>query len=431
MSRAGIRLLGIGAILFAATLVVLGATRPNPFKEGRTIVAEFERVQGLGRIDRNVRIGGGNAGEIGDVRRRGDSVYVALEIDPDVVVHEDARANLRPHTLFEGSAFVDLHPGSPNAPVLEDGQAIPSEQTSTYVSLDEAVRVLNEKNRKTLKALIRSTGKTLRGEGIAGLRRTLGNAPGLMRELGPTARALQGPQRNELAGALSGFADTVDALASQEASLVPLAQRANRTVRALRVDAGQPLDDALAALPGALERLDSASGPVTRLLERVGELGRELQPAARELTPLLRSARPLMERMTPTIEATTPMIAGLRNVLGRATEAAPALKRAVDALRPGSRIMVDSLLPAMNSPSWFGLPVYAQLAQAFTAAGSAARSFHTPEQSANAGHIIRVGAYLDPEGTVGGLVPPSCSTIAQISQELAGQLESLGLCHPG
>jgi phospholipid/cholesterol/gamma-HCH transport system substrate-binding protein len=428
LSLAGKRMLGIGVILFAVALVVLGATRPTPFKESRTIVAEFDHVQGLGRIDRNVRIGGANAGEIGDVTRVDETVLVELEIEPDIPIRTDARANLRPHTLFEGSAFVDLHPGSPSAPELGDGETIPSEQTDTYVSLDEATRVLNEENRKTLKALVGSSAKLLSADAVRGLRRTLENAPELLESTGPTARALQGPGTGELSGAISGLADTVDAVASREADLVPLAQHTNRTIRALRVDAGRPLDTALAHLPGALEQLDAASEPVTALLERVARLGDELQPAARELAPLLRDSRPLLERITPTIEETTPLIAGLRTVLRRATDAAPELRRAIDALAPGSEILVDSLLPAMNAKSYFGLPVYAQLAQAFTAAGSAARTFQTPEQNASAGHIIRVGAYIDPEGTVGGVVPPSCNTIALINEELAGRLENLGLC---
>lgn len=430
LSTAARRLLGVAVLVFAAGLIVLGATRPTPFKESRTVVAEFEKVQGLGRIDRNVRIGGANAGEIGDVTRVGATVLVELEIEPDIPVRSDARAHLRPHTLFEGSAFVDLHPGSPSAPELGDNDVIPSEQTATYVSLDEATRVFNESNRETLQGLVGSGAKLLRGEAIRGLRRTLKNSPRLLRELGPTARALQGPGTDGLSGAISGLADTTAALASQEASLAPLAERANRSLRALRVDAGRPLDAALAALPGALEQLDAASGPVTSLLERVGTLGAELQPAARELGPLLREARPLLRRMTPTIEQTTPLLVGLRTVLARATAAAPALRRAIDALRPGAAVLTDSLLPAMNSKSRFGLPVYAQLAQAFTAAGSGARAFHTPQQSPNVGHIVRVGAYIDPEGTVGGIVPPSCATVALTSQELADQLESLELCTP-
>jgi phospholipid/cholesterol/gamma-HCH transport system substrate-binding protein len=420
------RLLGIGAIAFAILLVVFGTVRPNPFSDSKTIVAEFEEVQGLGRIDRNVRIGGANAGEIGDVERVGEEVLVELEIEPDIEIREDARVNLRPHTLFEGSAFVDLHPGSPSAPELDEGAVIPSEQTETYTSLDEATRVLNEDNRETLKDLVGSAKQILRAEGIRGLRRTLENAPPLFRDLGPTARALRGPEGDELSGAIAGLADTVDALASQEEDLVPFAQHANRTIAALRVDGGVPLDRALAALPGALEELEASSGPLTALLERVNTLGAALEPATAQLAPLLRATQPLLRRATPIIEAATPLIADLRVVLARATAAAPALKRAVDALRPGSRVLTESLLPAMNSKSRFGLPVYAQLAQAFAGGNAVARSYQTPSQTPSYGHIIRAGAYLDAASLPGGLL--DCETIAALNEELAHQLETLGLC---
>jgi virulence factor Mce-like protein len=422
------RILGIGAVVFAGLLIVLGTVRPNPFKESRTIVAEFDEVQGLGRIDRNVRIGGTNAGEIGSVERHDEMVLVELEIEPDIVVREDARVNLRPHTLFEGSAFVDLHPGSPSAPALDEGAVIPSEQTETYTSLDEATRVLNEDNRQTLKELTSSTKAVLRGQAIRGLRRTLKNAPELFGDLGPTARALRGPEGDELSGAISGLADTVDALASQQEDLVPFAQHASRTTQALRVDGGTPLDRALAALPGALEELDAARDPLTAVLERVTILGERLKPAGEQLAPLLRASRPLLERTTPIILESTPLIADLRVVLARATAAAPALKRAVDALRPGARIQTESLLPSMNEKSRFGLPVYAQLAQAFTGGNAVARSYQTQAQTPSFGHIIRAGAYLDLATLPGGLL--SCDTIALLNPELAQTFETLGLCQP-
>ncbi len=119
------RILGVSVIVGTLLIVVLAVTRPDPFADQQVIKARFDNVSGLGRIDRNVRIGGGNAGQIGDVTREGDDVVVELEIEPGIAVHTDARADLRPHTLFEGSAFVDLHPGSPSAPLLSEGEEIP------------------------------------------------------------------------------------------------------------------------------------------------------------------------------------------------------------------------------------------------------------------------------------------------------------------
>jgi phospholipid/cholesterol/gamma-HCH transport system substrate-binding protein len=422
------RLLGVAVIVAAVLVIVLATVRPDPFKSTKSLVARFDKVQGLGKIDRNVRVGGANAGKIGEVKRAGDDVLVELEIEEDIPVRQDARVELRPHTLFEGSAFVDLHLGTPNAPELEEGQEIPKSRTEVYVSLDEATRVLRKGNREAIKDIVGSGSKVLRGEAITGLQRTLKQAPELARELGPTARALQGRRRSELSGAIRGFGRTSHAVASQEKQLAPLAERTNRTLRALDVDGGGPLDAALAALPGALEELDTSSDELVAIVNRLSELAEDLEPAGKELAPLLRGSRPLLRRATPVTRAATPLIRQLRIILARAADASPALRKAIIGLRPGAEILQESVLPALGERTEFGLPVYAQLVSAFAGGAALGRSFQTPAQSSDTGHIIRVAAYLDPQGTAAGPTIPNCAAVALINKQLADRLKTFGLC---
>ncbi len=49
---------------------------------------------------------------------------------------------IRPRLFLEGNFFLDLRPGSPSAPELDDGQDIPITQTSTAVQLDEVLTAL-------------------------------------------------------------------------------------------------------------------------------------------------------------------------------------------------------------------------------------------------------------------------------------------------
>ena len=70
-----------------------------------------------------------------------------------MTLHRDATAAMRPHTLFEGSNFVDLSPGSPSAPLIEEGATIPRAQTRNYVTLDKALRVLRPDIRENLRTL--------------------------------------------------------------------------------------------------------------------------------------------------------------------------------------------------------------------------------------------------------------------------------------
>ena len=47
---------------------------------------------------------------------------VEMEIKESALpIHEDAELKIRPRILLEGNFFVDIEPGSPNAPALEDG----------------------------------------------------------------------------------------------------------------------------------------------------------------------------------------------------------------------------------------------------------------------------------------------------------------------
>jgi phospholipid/cholesterol/gamma-HCH transport system substrate-binding protein len=427
------RLVGIGVIIGAVAIVVLATVRPDPFKDTKTIYARFDTVQGLGSIDRNVRVGGANVGEVGDAIRDGDDVIVPLELESDIRVTDDARALLRPHTLFEGSAFVDLSPGSPEAPELPDGGLIPKSQTDTYVSLDEATRVLNTSNRQKLKRILYSTAGIVRDDAIGGLRRTLAGAPKLLRQLAPTARALQGPHGDELAGAVSGLSHTVAALGSREQDLIPLAQRLNRTLSALDVDSGGPLDRAVAALPAPLEELARNGDLSTADVNLLDRLAVGLEPAARQLAPLLRDSRPLLRRATPIVERSTPLIGSLRRILRRAAAAAPSLERAIDILRPGVKVLAKSVLPVLTSDGELGIPVYAQLGAAFAGETAALRPYQTEAQSRGSllsqgiGHALRLGFYLDPEALS---VLPACGVFAAIDQHVADQLEEIGLCRP-
>ena len=428
-SRLRRRLIGIGMIVAIAVAIVLAVARPNPFSDRRTIWAEFDNVNGLGSIDRDIRVAGVNEGEIGEVIRIGDNALVELDVSEEIDVHADAEVELRPHTLFEGSAFIDLHPGSPSAPLIADGGSIPRDQTSVYVSFDEALRVLRTPVRRSLRELAVTTASALSGDAPDDLQATLERAPGLTRDIGPTARALQGTGGDELGRALRSSAVTIAALARRESSLAPLSERANRTLAALGVDEAGPLDRALAALPGPLETLRDRGAVLTALIDRTGELAVQLRPAFVELAPALQQLQPLLRRATPAVRRAVPLVHAIGTVLRRATSAAPSLVELLDTLRPTGPILGDRVLPAMHRDSKLGLPTYLQLVAAFAAGDSALSPYQAPGQGPlGIGHMIRLGSYFDPEGGpgLGGVLP--CDQIAELSDEALEVLQDQGYC---
>jgi virulence factor Mce-like protein len=449
LSKLTQRLVGIGLLGALVLAIVLGVTKPDPFAAAYKYWAVFNTAQGLGSIDRDVRVSGVKVGTVGTVERVGDDVRAELVLAQDIPVHVDARADMRPHTLFEGSNFVDLHPGSPSAPVLKQGGTIPRSQTTNYVTLDEALRVLRPEIRNNLQQLAKVGSRTFRGRAIDGLQRTLRNAPALTRDLADAARALQGPHRTELAGAISGIARTTRAVASQEEQLVPLAGRLNRTLAAVTTQGAVPLDAALVALPGALEEINGTSGSITALVDKLGRVSSDLVPALPDLKRAFNGATPVLKSATPVLRKATPLVKNARLIADRLGDAGEdGLVKMLKLLHEPLPKLQESLNVA-NSETRYGEPAYHQLvAGAFAGADGMFRSYQTPAQNpAGPGHVFRLGAYLDPEAVTGltsllgggsgslkapartsSMLEVNCSMVERVSRQAARELESAGGC---
>lgn len=446
MSVAGKRIAGIATLIGVALVLIVGVTKPNPFAERHGYWAVFDTAQGLGKIDRDIRIAGVKVGTMGAVERVGDDVRIELILTKDYTLHRDARVAMRPHTLFEGSNFVDLAPGSPSAPVLEPGDVIPLEQTENYVTLDEALRVLRPEIRTSLRELAAVGAETLRGQAITGVQQTLKNAPDLTKSLAPAARAAQGPGRIELLRTIQGAAATVDAVAEREADLVPLVRGLNGTAAGLGTDSGVPLDAALAALPGALAELERTAPSLTATIDRLDRLAVALTPALPDLALAARDLTPVLEKAIPVLERATPLIENARLIAKRLGNAREGLVRMFNLL-PETLDLFDEALRVVTSETVLGAPAVSQLVGGgFTSLDAAFRAYQTSTQNPSApGHTLRIGTEFQ-EGFFAGLAglgdlgldsplprtgsddAPPCDVVGEISGEAAGILHANGAC---
>ncbi len=447
-SRYRRRLLGgaVVALLVVVAIVALG--RPsNPFDDRHTFYAVFDSAQGLGPIDRDVRLSGVKVGQIGEVTRQGDDVRVALVLEEDYKVRGDATAAMRPHTLFEGSNFVDLSLGSPSAAPIEEGATIPKAQTRNYVTLDKALRVLRPDIRRNLRTLAEVGSRTFRGEAVDGIQQTLRTTPPLMRDLAPAARALQGTHGDELGNSVHGLSRTVNALQHQEEDLAPLVTRTHRTAAAVTVDAGRPLDATVAALPPALRELRTSAPAITGVLRRSERLAGGLEPALPELTAGFREATPLLRRTIPVARDATPLVRDARLIASRLGRADKELIEMFELTQPSLQ-KFDSLFEQFNAPTSLGAPTgVAQLVGgAFAGLDAVFRPFQTRAQNPMApGHSGRLGTYVNPDGLGGlvdslglgsagtraarkGLTEPACKSVKQVSEDAELALRMTGGC---
>ena len=315
--KPGLSLTAIGAIALAVVLVLsyLGYTKSIPFRSHWEVQAAFKSSNNI-RPNSPVRIAGVEVGKVTEVQAaEGDGAVVTMRIDENGrPLHEDATFTIRPRIFLEGNFFVDVNPGTPSAPELEDGDVVPVNQTATPVQLDQVLTALQSDTRADLQVLLKEYASGLRGKGARGFNRsieywepayrdsaivaeaTLGETErdlsGYVREAGAVAAALD-RNAEALKSLITDFNVTAAAFAREDSSLREAVAELPRTLRA-----GQP---ALAAL--------NASFP-------------DLRALARELTPGVRNS-------DEAIDASTPLVAQLRRLVGE-----DELKGLVSDLRP-------------------------------------------------------------------------------------------------
>jgi phospholipid/cholesterol/gamma-HCH transport system substrate-binding protein len=289
-----------------------------------------------------VRIGGVDIGKVSSAGRYRDSNLSLLTMQIDDTsrpIHADATIRIRPRLFLEGNFYVQLAPGTPEAPVLGDGGTIPVEHTSGPVQIDQFLGSLQADTRRRLQQFLQGFGQALdsaptaadnarqdpavRGlTGAQAINKTFDTSVQSLRDSAIVSDAFTGPTRRELSQTISGFAHAsaglaradgqltafisefdqgLQALAAQEQGLRqtvrllgPTAQHANEAFGALNASF-PPTERWSVALAGSLPELPAtitAAYPWIAQAQplfsgaELGGLLRQLAPATRDLAML-------------------------------------------------------------------------------------------------------------------------------------------------
>jgi virulence factor Mce-like protein len=281
----------IGALVIGLTalFVLLVFTQFNPFSNPYELKASFRDARNIG-LGSPVRIAGVEVGKVAKVEADGSgAATVTMELSDDALpIHRDAALKIRPRILLEGNYFVDLQPGSPSAPDLDDGSTVPATQTATAVSLPDVLATLTSNTRSDLQTVLREYGTGLSGGGAQAVNRAIPYFAPAYRRTAITNDALLGQQpRRDLRRLLRGQARTFGALAAHPEELKSL-------VRDLDVVAG-----ALASQDQAL----AAAVPALNDTLRVG------YPVLADVDAALPSLRRFSIEALPGVESTAPTLA--------------------------------------------------------------------------------------------------------------------------
>ncbi|MGV3563346.1 MAG: MlaD family protein [Nocardioides sp.] len=335
----------VGVVIASLFLTIATSSASDLVRVGQPLTLYAETDDAGALIEGNdVRMFGVKVGVVSDlVVVDNDTARMTLELmSTETPIHTDATLKIRPVSLL-GERYADLDPGTPDAPVAENGYTLPTEQTSRAVDLDEVLDAVDQPTGRALSLLL-----TTLGEGVAGNGE---NAAEALTELAPSMR-----EADELVTVLDGQTATLQRLIDAFAPVIAsLGVNGGGTTDAL-VDSAAQLLDATAeervALEATLDRLPTTLKTAQRTLTSLSGL-------ADQAVPALSSARPFTDQLNqiageatafsraaePAISTLKPVLAQARLLVRQATPLVAQLNSSSDAMvadaRNGSRFLMD------------------------------------------------------------------------------------------
>jgi phospholipid/cholesterol/gamma-HCH transport system substrate-binding protein len=289
---------GVGLYLLSEQGLRFPLLDPTPVKMTAVLDDASAVTPGQGQT---VQVAGVRIGDIASVEVVDGRAHVGLDIDPRYVeeglIRSDATALLRPRTALK-DMYVQVFPGSRDAPPAREGFTIPISRTLTDVDLDEIWSTLTPRVRDYLTLFVNGAGRGLhrRGDDLAEVFRRFGPT---MRDLARVNRAVA-RERRELRQLVTSLARLNEGLAERPEDLSELVQAAEATFGAFASE-----DDNLRA---TISELPETLRVTRRALADVGPFADELGPATTALIPVARALERSNPRVTAFANEATPLL---------------------------------------------------------------------------------------------------------------------------
>jgi virulence factor Mce-like protein len=317
----------------------------------------------------DVRISGVNVGKVKTKTRDAETGLTDAELeleDKYAPLPSDAEAVLRQKTLL-GETYVELSPGSREAPKLGDGGLLPAGQVSPTVELDEIFRTFDPKTRAAFGTWMDQQGRAV-GEGGQALNDALATLTPFAQDVDAVLRVLD-RQEQATRGLVRDTGVVLGALTERQGQLRRLIESSDRVFETTaRRDS--ELAAAFVAFPTFLRETRSTTRRLTRFALDTDPLITQLRPAARELSPTLQS-----------LSATAPDLRGLLRDLDPLIRVSrpglPALERTLDETRPLLRRIEPFLRDLQPVLDYVG-PYRRELAAFFANAAAATNAADPP-----------------------------------------------------
>ena len=219
-----------------------------------------------------MRVAGVEVGDVDDVELENGKAIVKLAIDSEYegMVTRDATALLRPRTALK-DMFIELNPGSPEAPEAGEDFRLPISNTLPDVNADEFLSALDTDTRQYIKLLLQGAGEGLKGRGND-LRTVLKRFEPTHRDLALRVDRDGQAHARELRRLVRSLNLVTRELGAKDDDLAQLVDSASKSFGTLA--------DRREEVSGTVRRLPGTLGQATRTLNRVEGMARVLRPAA-------------------------------------------------------------------------------------------------------------------------------------------------------
>ena len=339
--------LGLIVALLIGAGVYLAVAKSLPFTgPSYEATAVFENATTL-RKSSPVRIAGVKVGEVTSVQPDGELARVTFSVDDaGLPLHDDAEITIRPRLFLEGNFFLDVRPGSPEAPELPDGGTVPVTRTATAVQLDQILTALQQPDRQNLSDVLRGYGSALNDSPTPA--EDVGQDPDVQglsaaeslnvafqyggragRGTSIVSQALLGSDPQDLSGLIDASGKVFGALGRNESELRGLISNFAITAKAL-ADESTNLGATIRELAPTLEQARPSLVRLNRTFPPLRSFANALRPGIRELPATIAAGNPWLIQARGLLQPSE--LGGLAKDLGAATPPLAAANRALTPL---------------------------------------------------------------------------------------------------
>jgi phospholipid/cholesterol/gamma-HCH transport system substrate-binding protein len=297
----------IGLVLIAVFSYLAYTKFANPFASQYTVSATFANADGIvpGAL---VRIAGVNVGTVTAVnpdpgcnpKAKNQSACQAAQVQMSITnqglpIHDDATFAIRPRTFLEGNFFVDISPGTPEAPVASSGHTFPIQQGVEPVQFDQVLTGLQSNTRQNLQTLIKQFGIAVKQGGPA-YNQSIKYWLPAYKYSSIVAHDALGLQPHDLSNYMTAQATVAGAIDAHPQHLESLVTNFNTTAGAFARE-NVALQNTLVQLPRTLSAAIPAFNALNAAFPPLRQLARTLIPGVKSTGPMVDASLPFITQL--------------------------------------------------------------------------------------------------------------------------------------